>query len=131
MRSKRRPAPVERRRGASTARAPRTLAVADVPVGFTMRIAEAFGANRFFAPPARWGLAVVVARFGEAPRVVDRVAFAAELRANDLEALAHEAIARRVPPNHVLVYLEIDDGERAGVGFVVYPLGDGLRAAAR
>jgi hypothetical protein len=69
-------------------------------------------------PPKRWPLAVVVVAPPAVVRVVPRSELAAELRANDLPALAHECVSRRVPPLSVLIYCAVDDG----VGFRVVSL---------
>lgn len=51
--------------------------------------------------------------------VVSRAQLARELREGGLTDAAHEALARRVGPGEVLVYLVHDDDEGAGAGFLV------------
>lgn len=96
-----------------------------IPASVTLRIAKAIEASRTFASRSRWPLAVVVA-MGDELRVEARTAFAMWLREQDLDALAHECIARRVPPGAVLLYGVRDDDERAAAGFVVLPLVEAL-----
>lgn len=120
--------PAARRRGAD--KAPRVVDVGAIPASVTLRIAKAIEASRMFASRSRWPLAVAVAS-GDELRVEARTAFATWLWEQDLDALAHECIARRVPPGAVLVYGVRDDDEGARAGFVVFPLVEALARLAK
>jgi hypothetical protein len=120
--------PAARRRGAD--KSPRVVDVGAIPAAVTLRITKALEASRMLASRSRWPLAVVVA-MGDELRVEARTAFAMWLREQDLDALAHECIARRVPPGAVLVYGVRDDDEGARAGFVVFPLLEALAHVAK
>lgn len=74
-----------------------------------------------------WPSCVVVVRVGEKPRITGRADHAQWLRANDLPALANECMRRKVPPGSVLVHLEADTTDVAGVGFVVFDVVGAVR----
>lgn len=75
-------------------------------------------------PPKAWNLVVVALRLTEGERgVMLRDAFAARLRAADLEASALECMRRRVRPGEALVWAEIDHEGLAHAGFSVVKVG--------
>ena len=78
-------------------------------------------ASPFGLRPSHWSRACVVVA-PEGLRAVHRFALAEDLRAADLGALSHECTARRVAQGEVLVLLEVDAKEIAGVHFVVLEL---------
>lgn len=63
-----------------------------------------------FAKPRLWKHAVVRVELGNMPRAVARATFIGEAKANALDALARETLARRVEPGHVLLFI-LGDGE--------------------
>jgi hypothetical protein len=65
---------------------------------------------------------VVVVCTEETPGIQLRAAFAESMRRDGLLAFAHEVIARKVPPDHVLVYLVVDRDDVAGTALWVLPL---------
>jgi hypothetical protein len=65
---------------------------------------------------------IVVAVTEESPGVELRGAFAERMRREGLAHFAHEVVARRVPPDHVLVYAVIDRLEIAGHALWTVPL---------
>lgn len=99
----------------------------DVSNGLLSLVAPALVGSPF-ERRARWGSAVVVIR-PEEKRVTSRGDFAHWLASNDLHTAAKECIARKVPPGHVLVWLEVDVPDVAAAGFVVFDLAGAARAA--
>jgi hypothetical protein len=82
--------------------------------------------------PADWSKCALVHHPGRC-EIVARAQVAEELRAGGLEQAAHEAIARRVGPGQVLVWLVVDSEARAGAALVVVELlgGGKVRGARR
>ena len=74
-----------------------------------------------FRSPRRWRHAIVI-QTPERRAVMHRGAFAAELRADGLDAAAHEVTARHVGAGEVLAYVLVDDEQAAGAVFLVVSL---------
>ena len=72
-------------------------------------------------PASKWSKLVVVAS-PEGLRVLPRADLHDELRRDGLDALAHEAVVRRVPLGSVLAYIIADSEAGAGVAFAVVGL---------
>lgn len=86
-----------------------------------------------FRSPQRWQTCAFVFTDLGSPRIVRRSELAEELYASDVPALAHECIARRVPPGHVLGLVNVEVQGRAPITrFVVLQLlgQQGKRVAA-
>lgn len=82
--------------------------------------------SRVFDPRKMWPHAVVIWRDGE-KRVAARGDFIGWARANDLVPVADECARTRVPPGHVMVWLEADRENVACAGFLVIDLARELR----
>lgn len=89
------------------------------------RVGMALAASPF-RKASRWPHAVVFD--GDAPRVSSRADFASYLRAAGLDAQAHEATRRRIPPGHVLVWVERDNAKVATAGFILVDFASELAA---
>lgn len=80
-----------------------------------------------FERRSTWASACVVLR-REEKRVTSRGDFAHWLAANALPMQARECLSRRVPPGHVLVWLEVDAVDVAAATFVLFDLATAVRA---
>jgi hypothetical protein len=65
---------------------------------------------------------VVVVCTEETPGIQLRAAFAESMRRDGLLAFAHEVLSRRLPPDHVLLYLVLDREEISGTALWTLPL---------
>jgi hypothetical protein len=83
-----------------------------------------------FQTRSRWPSAVVALR-EEERRITSRSCFAQWLATNDLVALSHECIARRVPSGSLLVYVDLDLVDVATTGFLVLDVDEALSYVAR
>jgi hypothetical protein len=79
-----------------------------------------------FKRRSMWPRCVIVLR-PEGDTITGRADFANFLFANDLRAAATEALNRKVPPGHVLLWLEADTASVAVAGFQLF----NLQAAVR
>jgi hypothetical protein len=63
--------------------------------------------------------AIIVWRDGEEPKITGRADWAGFLFANGMTEQGRECIKRRVPPGHVLCWLETDREDVASAGFAL------------
>lgn len=82
--------------------------------------------SRLFEPRRMWPHAVVIWRDGE-KRVAAHGDFIGWARANDLRTVADECAGTRVPPGHVMVWLEVDRESVAIARFLVIDMARELR----
>jgi hypothetical protein len=82
------------------------------------RLLDALNASPFRSPKT-WSMALVACDDAGGLTVTSRAGFAAYLRANDLQTLAHEGVTRRVAAGHVLTYFNIEGENASIVRFIV------------
>jgi hypothetical protein len=72
-----------------------------------------------FRAPHTWRLALLIVDDVNGVRLTSRAQFASELRANDLEELAHECTTRKVLRGHVLTHVNLEAKGNTAVRFVL------------
>ncbi|MBX3228258.1 MAG: hypothetical protein KIT84_26465 [Labilithrix sp.] len=91
-------------------------------------VAPILVASPAFRDRSRWPHACAVLR-RESKRVTSRADLAGWFVANGMPAQARECLKRKVPRGSILCWLEVDDVDVAGAGFVVLDVTAALRAA--